>query len=51
MLAEGCQTQGYAITEDYKHGEDYVWVCENCFRDLSETMDWKIATSKPGTQD
>jgi hypothetical protein len=44
MLAEGCLTYGYAVTHEYEHGEDYVWVCAKCFSDLSKTMDWKIAT-------
>jgi hypothetical protein len=43
MLAEGCLTQGYAVTQEYDHGEDYEWLCEQCFRDLAGVMDWKIA--------
>ena len=42
MLAERCLTRGYAVTEDYKHGLDYVWVCPTCFADLQEIMEWKI---------
>lgn len=42
MLAEGCLTQGYAVTEAYAHGPDYEWICANCFRDLREVMGWKV---------
>ena len=49
MLAEGCLTQGYAVTQECDHGEDYEWVCDKCFRDLSEIMDWNIVTATPGT--
>lgn len=37
--------EGYAITSDYKHGEDYEWVCAECFDASKEVMDWKDATA------
>ena len=42
MLAEDCLTRGYAVTEAYEHGEDHEWVCEKCFGELAEIMNWKI---------
>ena len=42
MLREGYLTEGYAVTEAYKFGADYEWVCESCFADLSEIMEWKV---------
>ena len=41
MLVDGCLTRGYAISDAYKHGEDYEWVCEDCFKELSAAMEWK----------
>jgi hypothetical protein len=44
MIADGCLAQGYAVTHQHEHGQDYEWVCQRCFLDLSEIMDWKITT-------
>lgn len=35
--------EGYAITADYSHGEDYEWVCEECFEKLKDVLGFKIA--------
>jgi hypothetical protein len=42
MLAEGCLDRGYAISSAYKRGEDSEWICEQCFSELREAMNWKI---------
>ncbi len=34
--------EGYAVTSDYKHGEDYEWVCAECFDALKEQLRWRI---------
>jgi hypothetical protein len=31
---------GYAVTADYKLGEDYEWVCAHCFNDLKDDLGW-----------
>ena len=42
MIAEGCLTEGYAVSEEYEHGADYVWICKTCFEDLKMHMNWKV---------
>ncbi len=37
------QHEGYTTTEDYIHGAGYEWVCEQCFADLKEAMQWRLA--------
>jgi hypothetical protein len=32
--------EGYAVTADYKLGEDYQWVCAKCFEDLKDNLGW-----------
>jgi hypothetical protein len=32
--------EGYAVTADYKLGEDYDWVCAPCFNDLKDNLAW-----------
>jgi hypothetical protein len=39
----GALTKGYAVTADYRHGEDYEWVCEDCFQALREQLEWRSA--------
>jgi hypothetical protein len=34
------QHEGYATCEEYRHGEDYAWVCLQCFDDLHGEMGW-----------
>lgn len=34
---------GYAVTAEYMHGEDYVWVCPECFDLLKEHLLWSEA--------
>jgi hypothetical protein len=34
---------GYAITADYRWGEDYEWVCPECFEALRENLGWSLA--------
>jgi hypothetical protein len=34
--------EGYAVTSDYKHGEDYVWICAECFAALKEQLGWRL---------
>lgn len=33
--------EGYATTSDYQHGEDYEWVCTECFEACKANMSWK----------
>ena len=42
MLAEGCLQEGYEVTDSYKHGADYEWICESCFEELREIMNWSV---------
>lgn len=42
ILAEGGLDRGYAVSADYKHGEDSAWVCKQCFGELREAMNWKV---------
>ena len=43
--ADGVLTEGYAVTADYKHGEDYEWVCADCFAALGEQLHWRCVGS------
>jgi hypothetical protein len=43
--AEDVLHEGYATTSDYRHGEDYEWVCAECFAASSDVMGWKDATA------
>jgi hypothetical protein len=36
----GIQCEGFATSDDYPRGACYEWVCQNCFDDLKETMEW-----------
>jgi hypothetical protein len=36
------QHEGYATTEDYKHGADYTWVCVKCFAELKDDLGWIV---------
>ncbi len=39
--AQGVLAEGYAVTADYKHGEDYKWVCPECFAALRDQLRWQ----------
>jgi hypothetical protein len=32
-----------ALTEGYSTQDNYHWICANCFSDLKDVMDWKLA--------
>jgi hypothetical protein len=32
--------EGYTTLPDYKFGEGYHWVCQQCFSELGELMEW-----------
>jgi hypothetical protein len=32
------------LQEGYASEDNYRWVCEACFRDFRDEMDWKIQT-------
>ncbi len=34
--------EGYATTDKYELGEDYDWVCPNCFDELHVEMGWRL---------
>lgn len=36
--------EGYATTASYKLGEDYEWVCNECFQEFGDAMEWQDAT-------
>ena len=38
--APDIQKEGYATTQEYKHGTDYDWVCLQCFDDLKDALGW-----------
>ena len=37
--------EGFATTSDYEWGEDYEWVCPDCFVASKDVMDWTDATA------
>ena len=41
-LFGGDLEEGYSVSEDYKWGLDYEWICATCFHDLAEIMEWKV---------
>lgn len=43
--ADGIVHEGYATTSDYSHGENYEWVCSECFSASKGVMDWKDVTA------
>ena len=32
--------EGYAVTPEYEKGQDYAWVCANCFNELKDNLGW-----------
>ncbi len=36
--------EGFAVTADYPKGEDYEWVCPECFEELKDQMSWVSVT-------
>ncbi len=36
------QHQGYTTTSQHEHGAGYYWVCERCFADLRDEMQWRL---------
>lgn len=36
--------EGYAITDEYRKGADYEWVCPECFESSKDTMNWVDVT-------
>jgi hypothetical protein len=39
---EDSLSRGYAVSEEYKLGLDYEWICADCFRDLADLMEWHV---------
>jgi hypothetical protein len=39
------QHQGYTTTSQHVHGAGYHWVCEQCFADLKDDMQWHLVPS------
>ena len=39
------QHQGYTTTDLHSHGAGYHWVCEECFTDLKDEMQWQLVPS------
>lgn len=37
------QHEGYATDDDYPKGACYEWVCQACFDDLKDDMQWSAA--------
>jgi hypothetical protein len=35
--------EGYATCDDYPRGARYEWVCQTCFDDLKDEMQWSTA--------
>jgi hypothetical protein len=42
--------EGYATTAEFVRGEDYEWVCRECFALFREPMGWKEAKSSESKQ-
>ena len=36
--------EGYATRHDYQKGARYEWVCQRCFDDLRDEMQWSAAS-------
>lgn len=36
--------EGFATTADYTHGEDYEWICVDCFATFAKDFGWIDAT-------
>jgi hypothetical protein len=34
------QHEGYATRDDYRYGACYEWVCQTCFDELKDDMEW-----------
>jgi hypothetical protein len=43
--ADTVLNEGYPVTADYKHGEDYEWICLDCFQALNEQLQWRCVES------
>jgi len=41
------QHEGYATCSDYSKGAKYDWVCQTCFDDLKDDMQWSVTTTPP----
>jgi hypothetical protein len=37
------QHEGFTTRDDYKLGAGYDWVCQACFVDLKDAMQWTVA--------
>jgi len=42
---KGIVHEGFATTSNYEHGEDYEWVCAECFSASKSAMDWREAAA------
>ena len=42
---DGIIHEGYATTAEYQFGEDYEWVCAECFAASKNAMGWRDATA------
>jgi hypothetical protein len=38
----GILHEGYTTCDDFVHGAGYEWVCEMCFTDLKDDMEWRL---------
>jgi hypothetical protein len=38
---------GYTTCDDYVHGPEYDWICETCFQDLRQDMQWTVVQGTP----
>jgi hypothetical protein len=34
--------EGFAVTDEYDKGADYVWICSPCFKALKDRMRWSV---------
>ncbi|HYW59011.1 MAG TPA: hypothetical protein VE909_00695 [Xanthobacteraceae bacterium] len=41
------QHEGYATDSDYKLGAAYEWVCQECFDDLRNDLQWSVSPEHP----
>ncbi len=37
------QHGGYTTTDACEHGAGYDWVCDQCFSELKDDMEWRVA--------
>ena len=43
LRAEPTLQEGYTTCADFAHGEEYWWVCSECFDAFKAPMEWQVS--------